>query len=75
MPREHSKAVPDGDGPVPHHDEFGGGEPTMADLYRMLEESFDKKVDKMRSHFDQQDKKLNELTEMMRATNARLADL
>ena len=42
MPRKQGKAVvPEGNDPVPH-DEFGSDEPTiMADLYRMLEESFD----------------------------------
>ena len=33
MPRKQGKAVPEGKGPVPHHDEFEPGEPTLADLY------------------------------------------
>ena len=34
MPRKKSKAVPEGNGPVPHNDGFVCGEPTMADLYK-----------------------------------------
>ena len=45
--------------------------PTIADLYRMLEGNFDRQVDRMRSHFYRQDKKLVKLTGMMRATNQR----
>ena len=47
----------------------------MEDLYRIFDENFDKQVHMMRSHFDRQDKMLDELTRMMRATNQRLADL
>ena len=32
MPRKQGKAVPEGNDPVPHHDEFGSDEPTMGDL-------------------------------------------
>ena len=42
MPRKWSKAVPEGNDLVPRHDEFGSDEPTIVDLYRMLEESFDR---------------------------------
>ena len=64
MPRIKSKAVPEGNGPVPHHDEFGFDEPTMADLYRMIKE-----------RFDRSDEKFDERTETMKATNQRLAGL
>ena len=63
-PRNRSKAVPEGNGPFPHHDEFGSGEPTMAEVYRMLEELFDRS-----------DKQLDELKRKMGETNQRLADL
>ena len=43
--------VPKGNGPV-CHDEVGPDQPTLADLYRMIEE-----------HFDKLDRKLDELTE------------
>ena len=42
MLRKKSKAVPEGNGPVPHQDEFGSDQSTMADLYRMIEERFDR---------------------------------
>ena len=41
MPRKQGKAAFEGIRPVPHHDEFGSREPTMADLYRIFEERFD----------------------------------
>ena len=64
MPRKESKAVPEGNGPVPCQDKFGSGQPTMADLHRMIEERFDhldRYLDRMKNHFDQQEKKLHEL--------------
>ena len=42
MSRKQSKTVPEGNGPVPHHDEFGSDKLTMADLYQMLEKNFDR---------------------------------
>ena len=78
MPRNMTKAVLEGNGPVPHNDEFGCGEPMMVDLYRMLKNNFDRmdnNLDRMLSHLCQQDKTLVELTEEMRAINQRLADL
>ena len=50
----------------------------MADLYRMLKKNFDrmdKNLDRIWSHFDQQNKTSVELTDEMRATNERLAGL
>ena len=51
MPRNWSKAVPEGNGPIPYQDEFGSREPTMAGFYRMIKQLFDKpdrKSDKLR---------------------------
>ena len=49
MPRKQSKAVPEGNDSVSHHDEFGSDdEPTMADIYQLFEGSFDR----LTSHFD-----------------------
>ena len=59
MPRKQSKAGPEGNGYVPHRNEFGSGEPTMADLYRMLKEMFNgrnKNFDRTTSYFDRQEK-------------------
>ena len=64
MPRKQGKAVPESNDLVSHHDEFESGEPTMADLYRMIIEQFDRSDDQC-----------NELTENMRLTNQRLAGL
>ena len=36
MPQKQSKAVPEGDGSFPYHDELGFDEPTMVELYRTL---------------------------------------
>ena len=59
MPRKWSKAVPEGNGCVPYHDEFRSDQPTMAELYRMI-------VERMKSQFDQQDEKLDGLMEKTR---------
>ena len=75
MPRNSSNAVPEGNGPFPHHDEFGSGKPTMAKLNRMLEEIFDrmdKNFDRMTSCFD---RRLDGLIGHTRETNQRFTDL
>ena len=64
MPRNWSEAVPEGNGPVPRQEEFGSDQPTLVDVYRMIEELFDKS-----------DRKLDELTANLRATDQRLATL
>ena len=64
MPRKWSKGVPESNGSVPHHDEFGSDQPTMADLYRMSKE-----------RFDRLSKQFGGLTEKRRVTNQRLAGL
>ena len=48
MPRKESEAVPDGNGPIPQQEDFGSGEPTLAEIYRLCEERFDR----MESYFD-----------------------
>ena len=55
------KAVPEDNGPVPHHDELGLGKPT---IYRITKE-----------RFDRSDEKFGELTEKMRVTKQCLAGL
>ena len=64
MPRKESEAVPEGNCPVPDQDEFESDQPTMVELYRMTKEPFDQSdryLDMMKSHFDEQDTKLDEL--------------
>ena len=41
MPREQSKAVPKGNGPVPQQEEFGSEQPALAGAYRLFVERFD----------------------------------
>ena len=68
MPRKESEAVPEGNGPVPQQEYFGSGQPTLADVYRTMEEFFDRSdryLDSINRHFDQQEKKLGEFMEMM----------
>ena len=36
MPRNWSKAVREGNGPVPQEEEFGSDQPTPADVYQLL---------------------------------------
>ena len=57
IPRKEDKAVFEGNGPVPHQEEFGPGQPTLADVYRMME----KRLDRL-------DRKLDELADQMRET-------
>ena len=64
MPRKESEAVPEGNGPVPQQEEFGSGQPTLADVYRMMEELFDRS-----------DKKLKEMVEEMRVMDHRASSL
>ena len=71
MPRNWSKAVPEGNGPAPQQKEFGPHQPTLVNLYNFFEERFDRQLKGMTSHFD----KLNELVDETRATKLRLAGL
>ena len=52
MPRNRRKAVPKGNAPVPYKEDFGPDQPTMADVYRMFEEIFDRQLNLMKSRFD-----------------------
>ena len=64
MPRKESEAVPEGNGPVPQQEEFGSGQPTLADVYRMVKEVF-----------GGWDRKLDEIAKGMRAMDQRAARL
>ena len=73
MLRKESEAVPEGKCPVPQQEEFGSGEPTLADVYRLFEEIFDRQQERMDSFFDgmdscfdRWDKKLDEISDEMR---------
>ena len=76
MPRNRRKAVPEDNGPVPHHDELVPDQATIvADIYRLFEQRFDRKLNRLEIHFDQREKTLDELMEKTRETNQRLVGL
>ena len=56
MPRKESEAVPGGNGPILQQEEFEPGEPTLADVYRLFEEKFDRQQKIMDSCLDRQQK-------------------
>ena len=64
MPRKGSEPFPEGNVPVLQQEEFGSDRPTLAGVYRMMEELFEKL-----------DRKMEELAEEMKATDRRLASL
>ena len=68
MPRNWRKAVHEGNDPIFQQEDFEYDQPTLVDVYRLFEESFDGRLKIMKSRFDQQEKKLNESMEEMRAT-------
>ena len=59
-----NKAVPEGNCPAPQQEEFGSGEPTLADICRLFEEQFDRR-----------DRKLDEMAKSWRSIDQRLAGL
>ena len=70
---KESEAVPEGKYPVLQQEEFGSGESTLADVYRLFEEIFDRQQERMDSVFDGMDncfdrwnKKLDEISDEMR---------
>ena len=71
MPQRLSKAVPQGNGSVPQQEEFGSVQPTLANVYRLFEERFDRHLEVMKSHFD----KLDELADEMRTAEKHSASL
>ena len=62
MPRDEN-------GPVPQQEEFGSGQPKLGDVYRPFDESFDRG---MKSHFEQLEKKFDEIKELMRRLEQQL---
>ena len=66
MLRKASEAFPEGNCPIPQQEKFESGEPTLADIYRLCEERFDRQLKRMDSYFDRWDKKLDEISDEMR---------
>ena len=75
MPRKESEAVSEGNNPVPQQEEFGSGEPTLAGLYRLFEEGFDRQLKMMESCFDRWDRKLDKMAEDWRSIGQHVASL
>ena len=71
MPQKESEAVPERNGLVPQQEEFGSDQPTLAGEYRIFGERFEGQLRGVTSHLE----KMDELSEEMRATEQRLADL
>ena len=55
MPRNWSKAVPEGNGPVLQQEEFGSDQPTLADVYRHFEVRFERQLKGVKSHLYKMD--------------------
>ena len=75
MPRKESEAVPEGNGSIYQQETLGSGQPTLANVYRMMEELFDRWGRKLEEHFDRSDKKLDKMAEEMRVMNQRVSTL
>ena len=68
MLRKASKAVPEGNDPVPQKEELGSGQLTMRDAYRLCVERFDRMDDRLNKKFD-------EISEEMRKMNQHVTRL
>ena len=54
MPRKESEVVPKGNSPVSQKEEFGSGQPTLVvDVYRKIEDMWDRKMDEITSLLEQ----------------------
>ena len=62
MLRKASEAVPEGNDPVPQKEELGSDQPTLADIYRLCVERFDR----MDSYSDRWNEKLGEISDEMK---------
>ena len=59
MLRKESKAVPEGNGPVPQKEELGSGQLTLGDVYRLCVERFDRQLKITDNRFDRQLKRMD----------------
>ena len=75
MPRKDCKAVPEGNCPISQQEKFGSGEPTLADIYRLCEERFDRQLKRTDSFFYRWDKKLDNISDEMRKMNQHVTSL
>ena len=78
MPRNWSEAVPESNGPIPQQEEFESGQPTLADVYRIFAERFERQRKGNKSFLDEMDmlsRKMDKLLEEMEMTDQRLVSL
>ena len=73
MLRKESKAVPEGNGPAPQKEEFESGQLTMGGVYRLL--VLIERFDRMDSYSDRLDKRMGEISAMMRTMDQHLTCL
>ena len=71
MPRKGCEAVFKGNCPVPQQEEFGSGEPTLADIYRLGENRFDI----MDNYSDRWNRKLDEISDETRMMDQHVTNL
>ena len=71
MPRNWSETVNKGNGPVPQQEELRSDQLTLADVYRLVGERFERQLKGVKSHLD----KMDELADAMRRMDQRLSDL
>ena len=71
MLRKASEAVPEGNDPVPQKEKLSSGQPTLADIYRLCEEIFDR----MDSYSDRRNKKLDEISDERKKMDNNVARL
>ena len=60
MLRRVSEAVFEGDGPIPQQEEFGSGQPTLADARREMKEKLEEFHDDMTGLFEQFEARLEQ---------------
>ena len=62
MPWKDCEAIPEGNCPIPQQEQFKSGEPTLANIYRLCEERFDR----MDSYSDRWNRKLDQISDETR---------
>ena len=71
MPRKDCEAVPEGNCLIHQQKEFGFGEPTLADIYRLCEERFNR----MDTYSDRWNRRLDEISDETRVMDQHVTSL
>ena len=61
MLRKASKAVPEGNDPVPQKEELRSGQLTMRDVYRLCVDRFDRMDDRLNKKFDETSEEMRKM--------------